>query len=55
MQAVWDIANVEENSMYGKYCVGIAVRLVGHVQNGAELDPELITRGRRFGGSYRLN
>lgn len=44
LQTIWDIANVEENPMYGKYCVGIAVRLVGHVQNGAELDEELITR-----------
>lgn len=49
LQAIWDIANVEENPTYGKYCVGIAVRLVGHVQNGAELSEDLVTRGMSVG------
>lgn len=42
LQEIWDIANVEENPKYGKYVIGIAVRLVGHVQNGRELSDELI-------------
>lgn len=45
LQEIWDVANVEENATYGKYCIGIAVRLVGHVQNGAELSEELVTSG----------
>ena len=44
LEKIWAIANVEENPTYGKYCVGIAVRLVGHLQNGAELSEELVTR-----------
>ncbi|EKM55747.1 uncharacterized protein PHACADRAFT_256599 [Phanerochaete carnosa HHB-10118-sp] len=44
LQEVWDIANVEDNSTFGKYVVGIAVRLVGHVQNGKELSEELVLK-----------
>lgn len=42
LEEIWDIANVEENPTYGKYVVGIAVRLVGHLQNGKELSEELV-------------
>ncbi|GJE86804.1 EF-hand protein [Phanerochaete sordida] len=42
LQEIWDIANAEENATYGRYVVGIAVRLVGHVQNGKELSEELV-------------
>ena len=44
LQEIWDIANVEENHIYGKYVVGIAVRLVGHLQNGKELSEELVLK-----------
>lgn len=47
LEEIWEIANVEENPTYGKYCVGIAVRLVGHLQNGAELSEKLVSRGTR--------
>jgi epidermal growth factor receptor substrate 15 len=48
LQEIWEIANVEENPALGKYCVGIALRLIGHVQNGAEVSEKLVSKGLAY-------
>ena len=45
LREIWEIANVEENPTLEPYVVGIAVRLIGHVQNGAQLSEKLVERG----------
>ncbi|CAL1703992.1 unnamed protein product [Somion occarium] len=44
LDEIWRIANVEENDMLSRQCVGVAVRLVGHVQNnpGVKVDETLV-------------
>ncbi len=45
LTSIWEIANVEENSTFGKHCVGVALRLVGHAQIGQTIKEELVNQG----------
>ncbi|KAI0698496.1 hypothetical protein BC835DRAFT_1413085 [Cytidiella melzeri] len=44
LNAIFDIANVEENEMFSKHCVGVAVRLIGHAQIGVPIVEDLVIR-----------
>lgn len=53
MHQVWEIANVEDNDSYGKYCVAIAVRLVGYAQRGETVNDKcVLTRMSRAISSF---
>lgn len=53
MHQVWEIANVEDNDSYGKYCVAIAVRLVGYAQRGETVNDKcVLTRMSRSISSF---
>ncbi|KAF7800253.1 hypothetical protein EIP86_011500 [Pleurotus ostreatoroseus] len=39
---VWEIANVEESARCGRHCVGVALRLVGHAQQGRTVEEGLV-------------
>jgi epidermal growth factor receptor substrate 15 len=45
LDAIYDIANVEENEMFSRYCIGVAVRLIGHAQKGTPISEALVTKG----------
>lgn len=45
LDSIWDIANVEENTVFGRHCVGVALRLVGHAQKGRSVTPDLVNEG----------
>ena len=45
LTSIYDIANVEENEMYSRHCVGVTIRLVGHAQAGIPVVADLVTKG----------
>ncbi|KAI0085435.1 hypothetical protein BDY19DRAFT_447463 [Irpex rosettiformis] len=44
LAAIYDIANVEENKMLSRHCVGVTIRLIGHVQAGTPVAVDLVMK-----------
>ncbi|KAI0340677.1 EF-hand [Trametopsis cervina] len=54
MQAIFDIANVEENESLSRHCIGVAVRLIGHAQKGVTITEELVGKTAHLATIDRL-